>query len=131
MRGYSVATVALALDLDSKWLDNLLSQHRVPGVTQSRQGVQRRIQPEGLYLIATAHALNRDFQIPVAAALRIAAALWAGPADRSAKELATFAHGDLTVSVNRGELRGRMERALAEALEIAPRTRRGRPPKQR
>lgn len=130
MRGYSVAAVALALDVDAKWLDNLLSQHRVPGVNQARQGVQRRIQPEGLYRIATVHALNREFQIPVARALRLAQALWAESGDQGG-ESATFAQGDLAVSVNRDQLRQRIEAALAEALEIAPRTRRGRPPKPR
>src|SRR5688500_4302948 len=125
MRGYSVATAALALDVDPKWLDNLLSQHRVPGVAQSRQGVQRRVQPAALHLIATASALNRDFQIPVAAALRLAQALWAGVAPHDSEAPSEVVQGDLTVSVNRGALRHRMQTALAEALEIAPRPRRG------
>ena len=131
MRGYSVATAALALDLDPKWLDNLLSQHRVPGVAQARQGVQRRIQPEAVYLIATARALNRDFQIPVGAAVRLAKALWAKPGDQDPGASSGMVQGDLAVSVNRGEVRRRMAAALAEALEIAPRPRRGRPPKHR
>ena len=131
MRGYSVATAALALKVEPKWLDNLLSQNRVPGVAQAGQGVQRRIQPEAIYLIATAHALNRDFQIPVGAALRLAQALWAKPGDREPEAPSGIVQGDLAVSVNRAELRQRMATALAEALEIAPRPRRGRPPKRR
>ena len=131
MRGYSVATVALTLDVDAKWLDNLLSQHRVPGVAQARQGVQRRIQPEAVYLIATAHALNRDFQIPVGAALRLAGELWSKDGDVGPEASSTVVQGDLAVSVSRRDLRRRIETALAEAVEIAPRPRRGRPPKQR
>ena len=131
MRGYSVATAALALDVDAKWLDNLLSQHRVPGVAQARQGVQRRIQPEALYLIATAHGLNHDFQVPVATALRLAHELWAKPESGTGDGSGRFSRGDLAVSVNREEMRTRLDASLAEAVEIAPRPRRGRPPSRR
>src|SRR5687768_2095673 len=108
MRGYSVATAALALDVDSKWLDNLLSQHRVPGVAQARQGVQRRIQAEALYLIATTHGLNRDFQVPVGVALRLAQALWTRTAAHDPEGSNRVVLGDLSVSVNREELRRRL-----------------------
>ncbi len=132
MRGYSVATAALALGVDTKWLDNLLSQNRVPGVAQSRQGVQRRIQPAALYLIATVHALNRDLQIPVATALRLAQGIWLGSeSEGPAGELATLPVGEIALQLNREDLKRRMDQALAEAVEMAPRPKRGRPPKVR
>ena len=132
MRGYSVATAALALGVETKWLDNLLSQNRVPGVAQSRQGVQRRIQPAALYLIATLHALNRDLQIPVATALRLAHGIWLGSErEGSAGELATFPVGEIALQLNRADLKRRMDQALAEAVEMAPRPKRGRPPRVR
>ncbi|HUR91757.1 MAG TPA: hypothetical protein VMY38_03700 [Gemmatimonadaceae bacterium] len=131
MRGYSVATAALALGVEIKWLDNLLSQNRVSGVAQSRQGVQRRIQPAALYLIATAYGLNRDLQIPVATALRLARAIWQGPEGDQAGALATLAVGDIAIQLNRADLKERMDQALAEAVEVAPRPKRGRPPKVR
>lgn len=127
MRGYSVGTAALALEVDPKWLDNLLSQNRVDGVSQSRQGVQRRLSPTALYVIATVHGLNRELQIPVATALRVAHDLWrsperAGPEDRVAFELE-----GMELQARRAEIRARVNEALAGALEMAPRTRRGRP----
>ncbi len=127
MRGYSVAATSLALGVDSKWLDNLLSQNRVEGVTQTRQGVQRRIAPGGLHIIATVHQLNRDFQVPVAAALRFAHELWRimpGPPSGTAE----IRIGEIALRLNGADVRARVEQALAEALEMAPRTRRGRPP---
>lgn len=128
MRGYSVATAALALGTDAKWLDNLLSQNRVPGVAQSRQGVQRRIQPAAIYLIATTYALNRDLQIPVALALRLAQSIWqTSELDGRPRGVATLPLGEIALQLNRDDLMGRMDQALAEAVEMAPRPKRGRP----
>lgn len=126
MRSYSVATAALALQASAKWLDNLLSQNRVEGVSQIRQGVQRKLSPGALYLIATVHSLNREFQIPVAAALRIAHALWHSPSVGSDDSVALEVEG-VILQINRARIRSRVDAALAEALEMAPRTRRGRP----
>jgi hypothetical protein len=50
-RSYDVRTVALALDVPSKWLDNVLSHYSIPGVTRQRQGVERRITDEGVLAI--------------------------------------------------------------------------------
>lgn len=128
MRGYSVGIAALALELDAKWLDNLLSQNRVSGVIQLRQGVARRLGPEALHVIATVHGLNRELQIPVGAALRLAHALWDAPHATDPPDLATVRIGDLELRLDRAEVRARVAAAIAEALEMAPRTRRGRPP---
>ena len=127
MRGYSVAATALALGLEPKWLDNLLSQHRVAGVSQSRQGVQRRLAPGAVYRIATVHGLNRDLQLPVAAAVRLAQALWEAPFEAGVPDQATARIGEITVVIPRANIRARVDAALADALEAAPRKRRGRP----
>jgi len=127
MRGYSVATTALALNADPKWLDNLLSQNRVDGVTQTKQGVQRRLAPDAIHIIATVHQLNRDLQVPVAAALGFAHELWRRPVG-SPSDMAEIRIGEIALRLSRAEVRARVEGALAEALEMAPRTRRGRPP---
>jgi hypothetical protein len=127
MRGYSVAATALALDVEPKWLDNLLSQHRVPGVSQSRQGVQRRLAPGAVYRIATIHSLNRDVQLPVAAAVRLAEALWEAPSEAGVPDHASARIGEITVVLPRSDIRARVDAALADALEAAPRKRRGRP----
>lgn len=129
MRGYSVAATALALNANPKWLDNLLSQNCVDGVTQARQGVQRRLAPQAIHIIATAHQLNRDLQVPVVAALRFAHELWRIPSGESS-DSAELQIGELALRLNRRQIRERVEGALAEALEMAPRIRRGRPPEK-
>lgn len=130
MRGYSVAISALALDTEGKWLDNLLSQHRVDGVTQERQGVSRRLGPGALHVIATVRRLNQELQIPVAAALRLAHELWRSPPNADSDDTATVRNGELELRLSRSELRARIAEAVAEALEMAPRPKRGRPPKR-
>ncbi|MCR4339109.1 MAG: hypothetical protein NUW01_04380 [Gemmatimonadaceae bacterium] len=130
MRGYSVAIAALALGVESKWLDNLLSHNRVSGVTQARQGVPRRLGPGALHVIATVHRLNRELQIPVGAALRLAHALWDYTQTSDQLDAATVRTGELELRLDRAEVRARVAAAVAEALEMAPRTKRGRPPKR-
>ena len=115
MRGYSVATAALALGVEYKWLDNLLSQNRVQGVSQSRQGVQRRLPPEALYVIATVHRLNRGLQIPVGTALELAHELWRTPASGVAGDTVIYALEGISLAVRREELR-----AGAAHTECAP-----------
>ena len=129
MRGYSVATAALALGVQSKWLDNLLSHNRVDGVTQSRQGVARRLGPGALHVIATAHRLNRELQIPVGAALQLAHELWRSPQGPDEVDTATVGNGELELHLDRARIRAHVAAAVAEALEMAPRPKRGRPPK--
>lgn len=128
MRGYSVAIAALALGIEHKWLDNLLSQHRVQGVTQSRQGVQRRLPPAALTVIATVYHLNRELRVPVATALQLAHGLWGAPAGSDSSDVATVQAGELELRLSRAAVRDRIAAAVAEALEVAPRTKRGRPP---
>lgn len=131
MRGYSVATAALALGIEHKWLDNLLSQNKVQGVSQSRQGVQRRLAPGALYVIATIHRLNRGLQIPVSRAIELAHDLWRVPGDELSGNPAVIQLDGVSLAVDREELRRLVDEAVAGALEIAPRTRRGRPRRKR
>lgn len=131
MRGYSVVAAALALSVDPKWLDNVLSQHRVEGVAQTRQGVQRRLAPSALYLIATVHTLNRELQVPVGGALSIAHALWRDPPEAGESDQGIHRIEGISLRIDRSEIKARVDAALAEAVEIAPRPRRGRPPRKR
>jgi hypothetical protein len=130
MRGYSVVTAALALNVDAKWLDNLLSQNRVDGVSQARQGVQRRLAPRALHVIATVHHLNRELRIPVATALSLAHELWESPLGSDLVDTATLQAGEIELRLSRVAVRERVAAVVAEALEMAPRTRRGRPPRR-
>lgn len=127
MRGYSVATAALALGIKYKWLDNLLSQNSVRGVSQTRQGVQRRLAPAALHIIATVHQLNSEFRVPVGAALHLAHELWGAAADSESGDTAMVRTGEVALHLDRDAVSERVAAAVAEALEMAPRTRRGRP----
>ena len=129
MRSYSVAAVALALDVQVKWLDNLLSQNRVAGVTQSRQGVARRVSPGALYVIATVRDLNTELQVPVATALRLAHRIWTEASATGQSESGALRVGNFIIELDRDALRRRVEAGLATALEMTPRPRRGRPPR--
>lgn len=127
MRGYSVGTATLALAVDPKWLDNLLSQNLVYGATRARQGIPRTLTPSALYRIDTVRALNRDLQIPIRVALRLAHELWNRSPNPADGDTAAVQVGSVSVQLDRREVRTRVDAALAEALEMAPRPHRGRP----
>lgn len=119
-RAYTVGTIALALDVSAKWLDNILSHHRVPGVVQERQGVSRKVASDGLLHLAIAIQLIQDLGIPAANAVQIAGRLAEGRGTyRSPSEL--------TLSLDVPRLRDKLETRLAQAVEIAPVPKRGRP----
>ena len=120
MRGYTVATVALALDVPVKWIDNTLSHHRVPGVVQARQGIPRRLTSEAVVVLETALRLIRSLEIPTARALRIAHELAATGESRHST-------GMCEVWLDIAQVRTAMSSRLAYAVEISPVPRRGRP----
>jgi hypothetical protein len=122
MRGYTVVASAVALGVDYKWLDNLLSHHTVPGVRQARQGVTRTVSHAALRVIALALELMASFQVPVPEALAWAARLTAGENPVRV--------GRLTLGIDAEELDRWLTERLAYAVEVAPVPRRGRPPRQ-
>lgn len=124
MRGYTVATAALALRVKAKWLDNLLSHHDVPGVVRGRQGVSRRLPPHSILVIDVARHLIDDLSIPAHRGLELAAKLVAG----STPELDVSPRISLRLDTRSmaAELRARLD----EAAEIAAVPRRGRRPAQ-
>ena len=124
MRAYTVATVAITLNVPAKWLDNILSHNRVPGVAHGRQGIARRLTPEAVTVLEIALKLSRSFAIPAPRALQIARDLVTqGGAD------ARFSvESPLALSIDVKSIEADISRRLADAVEIAPRPRRGRPP---
>ena len=120
-RAYTVGTVALALNVPAKWIDNVLSHHQVRGVTQRRQGVTRKVSPEGLLQLSLATILIEDLEIPTPAAIRLAA---------SVSDAGGTLHtpSGLRIDLDLAAIRTRLESRLAQAVEIAPVPRRGRPP---
>ena len=126
MRSYDVASAAFALDAPKKWLDNLLSQHTVPGVERTSRGSARRIPLESLTLIAVVRDLQRELGVGVASGLALVARLPRTSRSASAHELALSP--DLRLSVDLAGIQRRLERRLLDAMEaVAPRPR-GRPP---
>ena len=71
-RSYDVAAAALTLDVPLKWVDNLLSRHRIPGVEQSRQGVTRRLSQHAITSIALVWILCEELGLPVGKAVHLA-----------------------------------------------------------
>ena len=119
-RAYTVGTIALALNVATKWLDNILSHHRVTGVVQERQGVSRKVTLEGLIQLALALKLIDELQMPASNALNLAANL---------SETGSYlSPSGLTISLDLVRFRSDLEIRLAQAVEMAPVPRRGRPP---
>ena len=121
-RAYTVGTVALALGVPTRWVDNILSHHQVSGVVQERQGVSRKVAFDGLLHLALSLNLINELEVPAASALRVASSI-----------LKTGGRYDtqtgITISTDLAQLRVDLERRLAQAVEIAPVPRRGRPPR--
>lgn len=120
-RAYTVGTVALALDILPKWIDNVLSHHTVPGVAQKRQGVSRRVSLEGVLRLGIANLLMEELGVQTANAINLAGSLTSTDGNyRTPAGLAL--HLDLAA------IRADFEARLGQAVEIAPVPRRGRPP---
>ena len=106
-----------------KWLDNVLSHHRVVGVFQQKQGISRRVTPAALLTLEIAARLGRAFAIPMAPALEIAADLIQAREKgiKPPEILSLRLVADVDVIAD--ELNARLERAV----EMSPTPRRGRP----
>ena len=121
MRGYTVVASAVALGVDYKWLDNLLSHFSVAGVRQSRQGVSRTLSYAALREITIALQLTSELSAPLPRALEWAPNLAEGNEIRV---------GNLRFSADLPRLDAWLTERLAYAVEVAPTPRRGRPPKE-
>ena len=121
---YDVRIAALATESPVKWIDNLLSHHRVPGVERSRQGVQRRITRDGMLAIELVRILARraGFSLPdaVAIASRVLDAL------PQSHVLVPLSPG-VRLQLDAGAIERRLRERLPDAMEAAPRVKRGRP----
>lgn len=125
MRGYTVTTVAVTLKMPPKWVDNVLSHHRVPGVSQARQGVARRITPQAVLVLEIALRLSRSLAAPIQRSLEIAAEAARIGGHEARISLTPVA--ELVVNVAAIEAETMLR--LADAVEVAPVPRRGRPPR--
>lgn len=121
---YNSTTAAIAIGVTSKWLDNLLSHNRIPGVQSESQGVARRLSLTAVIQIALTRDLIDLLNVPVPTAVSVAAAILADPGGRNTGD------SPLRISVDLDQFRAGMLESLARAVELAPTRRRGRPPKR-
>jgi hypothetical protein len=120
-RAYTIATAALALGTSVKWLDNVLSHNRVPGVAQERQGISRRLTVEALLILALAVLLIQELGLPTSKAITLAEGLTRNDGRYSA-------HQGLNLNLDLAPFRLQLLERLENAVEIAPIPKRGRPP---
>lgn len=119
-RAYTVATAALALDVPSKWVDNILSHYTVPGVAQQRQGVARKLSVDGLLVLALATSLIQELGAPVLKAIGIAEVLLRNEGRYESPK-------GFSLSLDLSTFRTGLLKRLENAVEMAPMPRRGRP----
>ena len=119
---YTIATAALTLRVEAKWLDNTLSHIRVPGVKQERQGVARRITIDGMVILGIAALLIHELSMPLATAIGIAEGLARNGGEHTTRE-------GVWIRLNMERLKSTLLERLETAVEIAPLPKRGRPPR--
>lgn len=121
MQKVTTATAAVALGVERKLLDNILSRearHLVPG---GRQGRSRRIPIATIETLAIALLLHRDLEIPVSRGVELAESLRTSPI----QEIGIGRLGKLYFDV--AGLRPSLSEAINEAIEEVHPRRRGRP----
>jgi hypothetical protein len=122
MRAYTVATVAISLDVSRKWLDNTLSHNRIDGVVQARQGVSRKLSPQAVLTLHIALRLVESLEMPLRKALALANEL-----GRNKQTAGYFLSPGLSINLDLNQSVQEITHRLARAVEITPLPRRGRP----
>lgn len=132
MRAFTTHTTAVALDLDSKWIDNLLTHNQIDGCIRVRQGVGRKLTPRGVLHVAVIAELTRSLRIPVRVACDVARELLTPAAAKqpgSPPDVALLeVSPSLAIRLDLDALGRSITPRLALAVETARRPRRGRPP---
>jgi len=119
-RAYSVRITAVALGVPAKWVDNVLSQHDIPGVVSSRQGVERSISDIGIRMLEIVRMCSHELGIPISRAVEIARAT-----SKSDARFATSSGAELRFDI--AAIDRRLRERLIDAIEATPRLARGRP----
>ena len=123
-RAYTVATAALALGVPIKWVDNVLSHHKLLGIRQQRQGIARHLSIEGLVVLALTALLIDQLGLPTAKAIFLATEIIKGSGRY------TSGRG-LSIEITLASFQADLLERLESAVEIAPVPRRGRPPENK
>lgn len=109
------------MDAPVKWVDNLLSHHDVPGCSGGRQGVARRISDLGVLAIAHVRLFASELGMPVSRAVALV---------RNASDGVTVGPLRTTSGLRiepSPQMAADLQERLRDALQAAPRRRRGRP----
>lgn len=123
MRAYTVAATAVTLGVTKKWVDNVLSHHQVNGVHQARQGILRRVTPDGLLALEIALSLGRTLGVPIAQALDISHDLISARGG----EIQLPGSPSITLRADVDAMARALNPRLERALEMTPIPKRGRP----
>jgi hypothetical protein len=123
-RVYNARLSALTLGVPLKWVDNLLSHRAIPGVSRSRQGVERRISDAGLVAIEIVRLLTTELGIPLGRAAEIARG---AVESRSGLEMQFTTPSGVTLRLPIGEIERRVRDRVLNAVEEVARVPRGRP----
>jgi hypothetical protein len=124
LRAYTVAAAAVGLGISPKVLDNILTRYDIEGVSRARQGVTRRLTANALMTLYVALRFARAASLPLGPALTLAATVI--KQSRSILEL----EKGITIEFDLALIRKDLDARLAEAVEVAPAPRRGRPPRR-
>lgn len=124
MRLYDVAVAAFALRVDRKWLDNFLSQHDIPGVERSVQGLARQLPLRSLAIIAIVRDLQRQLGLGISRGLAVAVRL-VGPGHGHVRLGTTQLTADVPA------IERELDHRLFDAMETVVPRKRGRPPAQK
>jgi hypothetical protein len=122
MRAYTVATAAITLNVSRKWLDNALSHNRIEGVVQARQGISRKLSPHAVLTLHIALRLVEHLEMPLKRALTLADEL-----ARSGESGGRTWRSGLSITLDLDLATQEINHRLAQAVEITPLPRRGRP----
>jgi hypothetical protein len=96
-------------------------------VTQARQGVRRKLTPQAVATLEIALRLIRRLGMPAGQALRVSSELMSGVTRDSPVAGYDISPG-ITLTIDSARLIEDVAARLADAVEIAPLPRRGRPP---
>jgi hypothetical protein len=129
MAAYSIATVALALGVERKRLENILSRYEIPSTRSGRQGQARRLTRDATVNLAAMIQLEDLLSIPAPAAADLVrtARGQAGSPEGSVQ----LVRESVSLIIGFAAIERALLAQLSEALEMAPRPRRGRPPRGR
>jgi hypothetical protein len=123
VRLYDSAVVALALDVEPKWLDNFIARAGLSQLTSGTSGKSRRFSVDTVVRIAVARTLMDRLEVPMPVATRLASAILAGDG--------TILRGLVRLELDVAALREELDRRLAAGVEMVVTPRRGRPEKSR